>query len=276
VATWKRKQPKAATTRCALCGNPITQPARGRPRRYCPRGCRQRAYRLRKDSSQKRRLVKLVEGDALELLRSLPDESIDLIVTDPPYWFERGTNYHRTWFEMLNDSAWPPIFAEFHRVLPADAHVYVFCDERTKPLFDQAAEAAGFKRGTTLVWDKGSIGLGGCWRPQIEYIAFYRKGARTGNYRDRANILRAPRVRGGYPTEKPIPILKRLIEQSSSPGELVFDPFCGSGDVGRAARELRRQALLCDTAPEFAARRLRITTAPLNPANALRNATTTP
>jgi site-specific DNA-methyltransferase (adenine-specific) len=276
MAPGKRHQPKAATTRCAVCHAPLTQPARGRPRRYCPGGCRQRAYRLRRNGIQQHRLVRLLEGDARELLNSLPDESIDLIVTDPPYWFERGTSYHRNWFQMLADSEWSPIFAEFHRVLARDAHAYVFCDERTKPVFDRAAEAAGFRRSTTIHWDKGSIGLGGCWRPQVEYIAFYKKGARPGNHRNRGNVLYAPRVKGGYPTEKPVSILKRLVEQSSDPGELVLDPFCGSGNVGRAARELRRHALLCDMAPGFAAGRLRITAVPLRPTNALRNATTRP
>jgi DNA modification methylase len=55
-----------------------------------------------------------------------------------------------------------------------------------------------------------------------------------------------------------VAVLKKLIAQSSDPGQLVLDPFCGSGNVGRAARELGRKALLCDVDAEFAAGRLRL------------------
>lgn len=241
----------------------MMQPRRGRRRLYCTNACRQAAHRRRREGVQQRRLVRLIEGDARRMLASLPDASVDLIVTDPPYHFERGQNYFRTWFPELPDSSWPAIFAEFARVLVRDAHLYVFCDERAKPVFDEAAAAAGFTRRRTLIWDKGWIGLGATWRPQTEYIAFYEKGSRAGNFRNRANLLRAPRVVRGYPTEKPVAILKELIAQASTPGELVLDPFCGSGNVGVAARELRRRALLCDVTPEFAARRLRIRPMPL-------------
>lgn len=72
-------------------------------------------------------------------------------------------------------------------------------------------------------------------------------------------MLYAPRPgRGAYPTEKPQRLLRPLIEQSSQPGELVLDPFCGSGSVGRAARDLGRQALLCDVDAAYAGRRLRL------------------
>jgi site-specific DNA-methyltransferase (adenine-specific) len=73
-----------------------------------------------------------------------------------------------------------------------------------------------------------------------------------------ANVLRTPRVRG-YPAEKPIAVLRQLIAQSSSPGSIVLDPFCGSGNVGRAARQLGRRALLADVDAATAERRLRLT-----------------
>ena len=66
-----------------------------------------------------------------------------------------------------------------------------------------------------------------------------------------------PRVRG-YPTEKPLALLRELVIQSSAPGETVLDPFCGSGNVGRAARQLERRALLADVDASTAARRLRM------------------
>lgn len=148
------------------------------------------------------------------------------------------------------------MFSELFRVLRRDAHIYVCSNARTKTVFDQAAVQAGFKVRVPLVWDKCSVGLGGIWRSQFEYVLFYTKGKRPGNHRNRGNVLRAPRVRRGYPTEKPVALLRALIEQSSAPGELVLDPFTGSGSTGQAAAELDRRALLCDVTPQFAERRL--------------------
>jgi DNA modification methylase len=76
-------------------------------------------------------------------------------------------------------------------------------------------------------------------------------------------VVRARRPHRGYPTEKPVAALKTLIAQARTPGELVLDPFCGSGNVGRAARELGRRALLCDVDAASASRRLRLAVAPM-------------
>ena len=261
-----KRKPNPPRERCPVCRRALVQPPRGRRRRYCSHACRQTAHRRRRDGQQKRRLVRLVEADARHFLPTLPDESVDLIVTDPPYHFDRGGTYFRNWFPELDDREWPALFAELHRVLRQDAHAYVFCDPRTLPVFNAAAAAAGFRVRTPLVWDKGSIGLGGCWRPQYEFIAWYEKGHRQGNHKNRPNVLTHPRVARGYPTEKPLALLAELIAQASAEGELVLDPFCGSGNTGRAARGLSRRALLCDADTSVAATRLRLAIEQLGPA----------
>lgn len=190
----------------------------------------------------------------------LPAGCVDLVLTDPPYRFARGGTYFRRWFAELDDDQWPAIFAELHRVLARAAHAYVFCDARAKPIFDQAAQAAGFHVRTPLIWDKLSIGLGGTWRAQYEFIAWYAKGPPlpAGRRSRQGNLLHAPRVRG-YPTEKPVAVLRQLVMQTTSPGAIVLDPFCGSGGVGRAARQLGRRALLADIDTSTAEQRLRVT-----------------
>jgi len=67
-----------------------------------------------------------------------------------------------------------------------------------------------------------------------------------------------PAGRTRLSTEKPVSLLAQLIEQSSLPGELMLDPFCGSGNTGKAARRLNRRALMCDVDAEAADRRLRL------------------
>jgi site-specific DNA-methyltransferase (adenine-specific) len=254
----RQRREKPSTECCPVCLRAIRQPARGRHKRYCSNTCRQVAYRRRKGEGQKRRLVRLAQADAREFLASLPEESVDLIVTDPPYVSDFASPPGGERFPQLSDEVWPQIFRELYRILAADSHAYVFADRRIRPVFEAAAQAAGFRVHQALIWDKLSIGLGqGAWRSQHEYICFFSKGSRRGNSKSLGDVLRAPRPRG-YPTEKPVAVLKQLIAQSSHQGELVLDPFCGSGNVGKAARRLGRRSLLCDVDAVFAAGRLRL------------------
>lgn len=262
----------AAPERCPVCAGPLTQPARGRRRRHCSDACRKTAHRRRRDGDTRRGLVRLVEGDARRFLAGLPSESVDLVVTDPPYRFARGATYFRDWFADLPDAVWPAVLGELHRVLRPDRHAYVFCDRRTHPLFAAAAAAAGFRVHDPLIWDKDRLGLGsGAWRSSYELILFLEKGRRAGNHRTLGNVLRARAPARGYPTEKPVAVLGTLIGQASLPGELVLDPFCGSGSVGQAARALGRRALLCDRDAAYAAARLRLVPAALEGAATGRN-----
>jgi len=252
----KRDRPR--TGRCAACKRSFRQPAVGRHGRYCSNACRQVAYRRRRGEGESRGLVRLVQADAREFLASLPDESVGLIVTDPPYLSDFASGPDGDRFPQLPDSAWEEIFAELYRVLAQDSHAYVFADRRIRPIFEAAAEAARFRTHHALIWDKRSIGLGhGVWRPQHEFVCFFSKGSRRGNSKSCGDVLYAPRPRG-YPTEKPVKVLKALIAQSSRRGELALDPFCGSGSTGMAARMLGRRALLCDVDAGFAAGRLRL------------------
>jgi site-specific DNA-methyltransferase (adenine-specific) len=198
----------------------------------------------------------LFEADARTLLAALPAESVDLICTDPPYRFHCGGLFHNWFADELSDDAWPGIFTELYRVLRADRHAYVFANARLAPSFDVAARAAGFAVRIPLVWDKLSLGLGRTWRAQYEFICWYEKGRRVGPDRRLGNVLRAPRVRRRYPTEKPGEVLRTVIGQGSLPGEVVLDPFCGSGSAGQAAVALGRRVLLGDLTPETAAERL--------------------
>ena len=274
----KATPPRAPATRaaapepCPVCAGTVTQPARGRRRRYCSAPCRKTAHRRRRDGQKRRALVRLVEADAHQFLAALPDESVDLVVTDPPYHFARGTTYFRDWFAELPDEAWRTILSELHRVLRRDRHAYVFCDRRIHTLLEDAARSAGFRVHPPLIWDKDRLGLGsGPWRSSYELILFLEKGRRAGNHKTQRNILRARAPVRRYPTEKPVEVLGTLIGQASLPGELVLDPFCGSGSVGQAARALGRRALLCDVDAAYAAGRLRLAPTTLRETAAGRN-----
>lgn len=191
---------------------------------------------------------KLTQGDAIEWLRSLPSESVDLLVTDPPYEslekhravgtttrLKHSKSSSNDWFAILPNERFPELFAEIYRVMKPDSHFYLFCDAETMFVAKPLAEAAGFKFWKPIVWDKVRIGMGYHYRARYEFILFFEKGKRRLKNLGTADILTAPRVSRGYPTEKPVSILETLITQSTDPGALVVDPFMGSGSTGEAA-----------------------------------------
>jgi site-specific DNA-methyltransferase (adenine-specific) len=203
----------------------------------------------------------LHQRDAVEWLRTLGDRSVDLVVTDPPY---ESLEKHRAvgtttrlkhskassndWFSVFPNARFPELFAEIYRVLERDRHFYLFSDAETLFVVKPAAEAAGFRFWKPLVWDKQRIGMGYHYRARYEFILFFEKGKRRLADLGVPDVLPATRLRGGYPTEKPVSLLSTLITQSSEPGDLVIDPFFGSGATGVAALELGRRFAGADVA----------------------------
>ena len=103
-----------------------------------------------------------------------------------------------------------------------------------------AGEAAGFKFWKPIVWHKVRLGMGYHYRATYELVLFFEKGKRKLNDLGVPDVLAVPRVFNGYPTEKPVEVSEVLVSQSTTPGELVVDPFMGSASVGVAAARLGR------------------------------------
>lgn len=199
-------------------------------------------------------MCELFQQDAVTWLRSLPDSTVDLVVTDPPY---ESLEKHRAvgtttrlkiskassnpWFRIFPNARFPELFAEIYRVLRRDTHFYLFSDPETAFVAKPMAEAAGFKFWKPLIWDKQTIGMGYHYRCRYEMVLFFEKGKRRLNDLGVSDVVSAPRIRNGYPAEKPLAVAELLLKQSTSSGELVVDPFMGSGTVGVAALRLGRR-----------------------------------
>ncbi|MFJ8727744.1 DNA-methyltransferase [Streptomyces sp. NPDC093269] len=199
----------------------------------------------------------IVWGDCADVIGTLP--TADLLATDPPYGvrWESGRNRGR-FGPLLGDDGTLQVSGLLGALTRAHLrphrHVYVF---GFRP--DQLAEPMRLGGTSELIWDKGIIGPGDLsqpWGPQHEPIAF---GAhipsaanRAQGYGALAARLRAgsilhhqrPNSRGvnRHPTEKPVPLMAELIESSSRRGELVLDPFTGSGSTLVAAILTGRRA----------------------------------
>jgi site-specific DNA-methyltransferase (adenine-specific) len=135
-------------------------------------------------------------------------------------------------------------------VLKPDTHFYLFCDAETMFVAKPEAERVGFKFWKPLVWDKRTIGMGYHYRARYEFILFFEKGKRKLNDLGVADIITEPRIHRGYPAEKPVAVSEIIIGQSSQLGDVVADPFMGSGSVGHAALRLGRRFIGTDLNPE--------------------------
>ena len=195
-------------------------------------------------------LYDLSTADAVSWLRSQPADSVDLLVTDPAY---ESLEKHRavgTTTRLKHSKArFFELFTEVFRVLKPDTHFYLFCDAETMFYAKPEAERAGFKFWKPLVWDKRTIGMGYHYRARYEFILFFEKGKRRLNDLGVADIIVQPRIHRGYPAEKPVKVSEVLISQSSQPGDVVADPFMGSGSVGEAALKLGRRFIGTDVNP---------------------------
>jgi DNA modification methylase len=103
--------------------------------------------------------------------------------------------------------------------------------------------------GDGVVTHNCSIGMGYHYRSRYEFVLFFEKGKRKLQDLGIADVIQSKRIAGGYPTEKPAAVSEVLVKQSSLPGEVVIDPFMGSGSVGVAALSQGRRFLGTDIAP---------------------------
>jgi adenine-specific DNA-methyltransferase len=200
--------------------------------------------------------IQLWHGDVL----SLPQTTrADVFVTDPPYARAGAVHTGRTSAGGTQSDAagadqfWLFWFNEVCKRLTVATKPtgcgFVFCDYRTIHLVERAFSnhGSGWLVTQCLVWHRKAMGLGSPFRASHELIAFCRGPAfEWGGRRDLVNVLEHRWVYGEHehhPAEKPVGLLRFLIEETTKPGDIVLDPFCGSGSTLVAARASGRRAV---------------------------------
>lgn len=190
----------------------------------------------------------------------LQDESLDLIICDPPYNLGfRGTSHTKAKkprFDFFaNDNLSDQEFRRFtlewlreaYRALKTGRHIYIFIDWRMYSLMYALMQHVGFNIKNCIVWDKEQMGMGWQYRYRHEMIIMAVKGKHkvrrisTRSDTDVWRIKRIPSNRMVHPTEKPVALMERIILNSSEEGEEVGDFFLGSGPVIEAALKHGRQ-----------------------------------
>ncbi|MDQ2906225.1 MAG: site-specific DNA-methyltransferase [Chloroflexota bacterium] len=208
--------------------------------------------------------AQLLLGDCLNLLGGLPDNSVDCILTDPPYGYDylsRSKKLPKVRIANDGHCAIPLLRRALQLVYPklkADGVGLVFTNWQCFTAMAAAVEEAGYVTTNTLIWVKNAWTRGdmrGNWGYKYEFILFFRKKnlptklRRFLNGQREGNVLVYPRVPTQsmrHPTEKPVALLKYLIEKVTQPGETVLDMFAGVGSTGVAAQQAGRRPILIE------------------------------
>jgi DNA modification methylase len=172
-------------------------------------------------------------GNCIELLPEIPESSVDAIVVDPPYF--QGMNHNGIRSERADLSISKP-----------ERAVYVFCDWRSNGMFLETMDEH-MEVKNSLVWIK-HLGTGFCYLNSYETILFHCNSGRRLPF---SNVLTGIKSFNGgakttngkklHPTQKPVELIEKLINDSTQEGMTILDPMMGSGSTGVACAKTGRK-----------------------------------
>ena len=190
--------------------------------------------------------------DCLEGMEQIPNESIDLVVTDPPYLMNYKSNRRvkqEKFDYIMNDINSEDMISKYieecFRILKNNTAIYLFCSWHNIDFFKQEFERC-FKLKNLIVWNKNNHGSGdlkGAYAPKHELILFGHKGRTLFREKRIPDVIDFPKIPSNqllHPTEKPIGLLELFIRNSSDECDLVFDGFMGVGTTAIACINTNR------------------------------------
>lgn len=193
----------------------------------------------------------IIQGDCVQLMPSIPDQSVDLIITDPPYLVNYRPRCGRAYPNDTDDKWLKPAVKEMYRVLKNDTFCVSFYGWPQAEKFFTAWKEAGFRPIGHLVFVKDYKSNQGYLEYRHEQAILLAKG--KPEPRAVLSDVQEWDYTGNYyhPTEKPLKVIRPLIDAYSRRGDVVLDPFCGSGTVGVAAWSAGRRFIGIDLVKEY-------------------------
>lgn len=191
-------------------------------------------------------------------IKQVFDNTIDLVLTDPPYGIAYRSNHRKVKHKGIQNDIgldWLGVWCkELKRVCKPEAHLYIFCSWHNIDVFKQTL-GAYFNVKNILVWEKNHHGSGdllGNYAPKYEMIIFCSNGIKKLNGGRSSNVIKCAKVpTDNHPTEKPTNLLRYLIEKSTNKGDLVLDTFAGSFSTARACKEIGRDFICFEIEREY-------------------------
>jgi site-specific DNA-methyltransferase (adenine-specific) len=217
-------------------------------------------------------MIELIKGDCLIEMHNIANGSIDLVCTDPPYRLVQGgcksqaiNGHFKTKDRKATEGAkngkifknndlsfsdWMPLVYD---CLKETGHFYCMSNAKNLQSVLNSGTKSKFIIQTILIWAKRMHSPSQYYLPNIEYIVLFRKGkAKYINNMGTKALLEIKGIRNKeHPSEKPIQLMKVLIENSSNKNETILDPFMGSCSTGYACKETERNFIGIEKDEEF-------------------------
>lgn len=196
-------------------------------------------------------IATLHHGDCLEILQTLPDNSVDMVLTDPPYGinFQSNGGNKRARFEKILNDKMP--FVEFiqqlPRVLKSTGCAMIFTRWDVQQVFIDELIKRGLKPKNIVIWDKMVHGKGDLKRAfgsRYESIIFVANNEFRFNGKRPTDIVQCMKINPQHlihPNQKPVALLENLIEKCTKENQTVLDCFMGSGSTGIACFNTNRK-----------------------------------
>ena len=215
--------------------------------------------------------IQIICGDCMKSLACISNESIDLLVTDPPYkttsrgnagnsggMLQKNINKKGKVF-LYNNIDCAQYAPEFYRILKDGSHCYIMTNHVNLIHMLNTFTKCGFHFIKSLIWNKGNKIMGQFYMSQFEYILFFRKGKGIKiNNCGTSDILSVPNIKTKdengknlHDTEKPIELMKILVENSSKENDIVIDPFMGIGSTGLTCIDTNRKFIGIEIDKEY-------------------------
>lgn len=215
----------------------------------------------------------------IDYLKKIPEDFVDLVIIDPPYNVSQKSDIRYKDINIIkNFGDWDfgfdpkPVLKELKRILKPNGQIYVFCATKQIPEYMEIFEKEWFFRNM-LVWSKTNpaprlsktnfvfaneyilYAINEKIKPSLATFHFSKQSEMKNIFITSAlqgkERVREKDGRASHPTQKPLSILKKLIEISSNKGDVVLDCFMGSGSTAVACKEIGRHFIGCEINEEY-------------------------
>ena len=220
-------------------------------------------------------LNKIYNTDCLEFMRSMPDNCVDLVVTDPPYLIDYKSGFRKDkthdFASTIQNDDNPDLIREYikecYRIMKQNTAMYMFCSQDKNDFFKKELEKY-FNIKNQIIWVKNNHTAGDLtsqFGKAYEIIFLVNKGEAPFVGKRLTDVWHCDRIVGNrqkHQNQKPINLIKQCLLKHSLDGDIVFDGFMGSGTTAVACKELNRNFIGCEIEAkycEIAEKRLRKT-----------------
>ena len=188
--------------------------------------------------------VTLYHGDCLDVLPEIEKRTVDVVLTDPPFFmpathYSSRTHWQKSWGDTSILAAfWGQVLDATVPTMKESGHMLAFCDGASYPVFYPGTYRR-FDSLRSLVWDKGRIGMGAPYRNQHELVLSARwSGSYRSDERGVSDVFKfspVPPNQRMHPVDKPVELLQEVLKPITPANGVVLDPFAGGGSTIIAA-----------------------------------------